>query len=361
MTKNLDARLADLGLATQIEEVGTAAAASTRSHGGGTRGYQAPEVATKKFTTKADMYSLCQMYFEMAVGKRPVLEDGVRITPDTLGPLEAKDDKATLSLMQFMLKVDSAERPTAAEAVSRIKLILSRMNLIERGIHVDYQAEQHVVAEQDIVNSKSMSASEWISRRVSPVNRFEAASTCDELVAKAAQPSEAEMLAEFINHPLLDLVAADALLSAKGAVAQLVRVAADEATPAETRVILLDGVLCRTLALSAAAHRDGDALNACLAMLASSDTPPRVRVAASKLLFAKCDDADATRRKEAVARLTLQPGDDVAAAARTLAGIVRRREDIAGFVTFGGAYELAVRLEQTPGQMAMLVWMRRAC
>ena len=167
LTKNLDARLADLGLATQIEEVGTAAAATTRSHGGGTRGYQAPEVATKKFTTKADMYSLCQMYFEMAVGKRPVLEDGVRITPGTLGPLEAKDDKATLSLMQFMLKVDSAERPTAAEAVSRIKLILSRINLIERGIHVDYQAEQHVVAEQDVMNSKSMSAFEWISQRIS--------------------------------------------------------------------------------------------------------------------------------------------------------------------------------------------------
>ena len=33
------------------------------------------------------------------------------------------------------------------------------------------------------------------------------------------------MLAEFINHPLLDLVAMDALLSAKGAVAQLVRIA----------------------------------------------------------------------------------------------------------------------------------------
>ena len=128
LTKNLDARLADLGLATQIEEGDDGT--RTRSHGGGTRGYQAPEVATKKFTTKADMYSLCQMYFEMAVGKRPVLEDGVRITPDTLGPLEAKDDKATLSLMQFMLKVDSAERPTAAEAVSRIKLILSRIKIV---------------------------------------------------------------------------------------------------------------------------------------------------------------------------------------------------------------------------------------
>ena len=116
------------------------------------------------------MYSLCQMYFEMAIGKRPVLEDGVRITPDTLSPLEAKDDKATLSLMQFMLKIDSSERPTAAETVSRIKLILSRINLNERGIHVDYQATpEHVVGAS---STQALSAFEWISRRTSPNNRY---------------------------------------------------------------------------------------------------------------------------------------------------------------------------------------------
>ena len=112
----MDARIADLGLARQTENDGTV----THSQAGCTPDYAAPEVATKKFSNKVDIYSLAIMFFEMAVGQKPDM------TSNTFAPLVAKDDPDTLELLQFMLKLDSKARPTAAECVARIKPIAER-------------------------------------------------------------------------------------------------------------------------------------------------------------------------------------------------------------------------------------------
>lgn len=110
------ARIADLGLATLVEGDG-----STRTHQGGTFGYQAPEVASRKYSSSADMYSLAVMFFEMACGHMP------DITSDaTFDRLEDRDDPATLELLQFMLKLKAAERPTASQVISHIKVRQSR-------------------------------------------------------------------------------------------------------------------------------------------------------------------------------------------------------------------------------------------
>ena len=112
----MDARIADLGLARQTENDGTV----THSQAGCTPDYAAPEVATKKFSNKVDIFSLAVMFFEMAVGQKPDM------TSSTFAALEAKDDPDTLQLLQFMLKLDPKERPTAAECVARIKPIAER-------------------------------------------------------------------------------------------------------------------------------------------------------------------------------------------------------------------------------------------
>ena len=93
----------------------------TQTHVGGSPAYMAPEIASvvgneasnvsKKFSPSVDVYSLAVMFFEMAVGLMP------DITADTLKPLENRDDAYTLELLQFMLKLDSRKRPSAAECV----------------------------------------------------------------------------------------------------------------------------------------------------------------------------------------------------------------------------------------------------
>lgn len=108
-----NARIADLGLATLAEGAeGTA----TRTHAGGTSGYQAPEVARRKYSSKADMFSLAVMFFEMAVGTMP----DTTLTPDeTLAPL--RGDPETRALLLLMLKMKSDERPTADECARWIE------------------------------------------------------------------------------------------------------------------------------------------------------------------------------------------------------------------------------------------------
>ena len=64
LTEHKDARIADLGLATVVED-GT----DLQTHIGGTEGYNAPEVGTRNFSNKVDIYSCAIMFFEMAVGR----------------------------------------------------------------------------------------------------------------------------------------------------------------------------------------------------------------------------------------------------------------------------------------------------
>jgi len=110
----LDARIADLGLATLVED-GT----KLQTHGGGTEGYRAPEVGTKKFSNKVDIYSCAVMFFEMAVGEMPDIS-----TDATFEPLN--HDPTTSELLKRMLKVRSADRPTATQLISLIKVLQSR-------------------------------------------------------------------------------------------------------------------------------------------------------------------------------------------------------------------------------------------
>ena len=102
----------------------------TQTHVGGSPAYMAPEMASlvgnkasnvsKKFSPSVDVYSLAVMFFEMAVGLMP------DITADTMKPLENRDDAYTLELLQFMLKLNSRERPSAAECVRRVQDMRAR-------------------------------------------------------------------------------------------------------------------------------------------------------------------------------------------------------------------------------------------
>ena len=122
LTVKLDARIADLGLATFVQDDGgSTRRTQTHTHGGGTRGYEAPEVANLKFSSKADMFSASVMFYEMATGKLPDMQS---INSDTMfDPL--KSDPQTLELLKFMLKMDSAERPTAKDLNSKISTLIT--------------------------------------------------------------------------------------------------------------------------------------------------------------------------------------------------------------------------------------------
>ena len=118
LTEKLDARIADLGLATFVQDDDSS---QTHTHGGGTRCYEAPEVANLKFSSKADMFSASVMFYEMATGKLPDMQS---INSDTMfDPL--KSDPQTLELLKFMLKMDSAERPTAKDLNSKISTLIT--------------------------------------------------------------------------------------------------------------------------------------------------------------------------------------------------------------------------------------------
>ena len=113
LTVEHNARIGDLGLATYSDNCeGTA----TQTHIGGTAGYKAPEIVTKKFSTKADIFSMAVMYFEMATGEMPDISSS-----HPLAPLRARKDPVTHELLRFMLKLNSNERPSAVEALGRIK------------------------------------------------------------------------------------------------------------------------------------------------------------------------------------------------------------------------------------------------
>ena len=189
---------------------------------------------------------------------------------------------------------------------------------------------------------------------LSPAERLRAVQACYELVPNAAQPSEAETLAGYLNHALLHDEAVAALLSTQGVVAKLMSVAADAAAPAEARVLIMNGILLRSSPFTRAAFREGGALDKCLTILGSIDAPQLVQVAARKMLGAASDRAETVRREEAIAQLVLQPGSDAAGAARTLANIAGRRVALNGQTVFDGKGRLLI-LQTKPGALKALV------
>jgi serine/threonine protein kinase len=131
LTASLDARIADLGLATLVEgDTGT----NRQTHVGGTKGYQAPEVATTEFSSKADIYSLAIMFFEMATGRLPDITSDAAFDP-------LNGEPATLELVQFMLKLKSAERPTASELVGYIEILTPIVSLTVASDHCTDQSQ----------------------------------------------------------------------------------------------------------------------------------------------------------------------------------------------------------------------------
>merc|ERR1711998_683655 len=123
LTDRNDARVADLGLATFAKDGDRTA---IQTHAGGTKGYEAPEIASGKgFSVKADIYSLAVTFFEMRVGSVPDMS-----MSNPFAPLEKLGDPATLELILFMLKRVSSERPTSAECESRVKVLRSRQGQV---------------------------------------------------------------------------------------------------------------------------------------------------------------------------------------------------------------------------------------
>ena len=116
----MDARIADLGLATLVKDGEDGTKLQTQC--GGTEGYKAPEVATGNFSNKVDIYSCAIMFFEMAVGEKPDVSSDA-----TFERLD--HDPATLELLTLMLKIKSTERPTATALISHIKVLQSRRKL----------------------------------------------------------------------------------------------------------------------------------------------------------------------------------------------------------------------------------------
>ena len=121
---SLEVRIADLGLARLVQ---AGDGTMTQTHGGGTRGYMAPEVPSGRFGPKADMYSLGVSMFDMAVGRKPG-------SPPSFPDFEAEDPCAPLQpsdggsdeaakiyeLLVFTLHSRSADRPSAAELLARM-------------------------------------------------------------------------------------------------------------------------------------------------------------------------------------------------------------------------------------------------
>jgi serine/threonine protein kinase len=89
LTSDLDARIADLGLAILTEDEGTV----KQTHVGGTAGFKAPEVASGSFSEKADIYSLAMTFFDMAAGRQGI--SGRSVKP-TLPNMDADDPCAPL-------------------------------------------------------------------------------------------------------------------------------------------------------------------------------------------------------------------------------------------------------------------------
>ena len=119
-----DVRIADLGLATLTTGDGT----TQQTHGGGTMGYLAPEVVSKKFSAKADSYSIAVTYFDMAAGRqaagKPTLPQ--MDTDDPCAPLredESEESQMTYELLVFALHLKSADRPSAGELAAKIRAL----------------------------------------------------------------------------------------------------------------------------------------------------------------------------------------------------------------------------------------------
>ena len=64
------------------------------------------------------------MFFEMATGAKPVMEDGYTIGASTWEPLI--NDNDTLEVCQFMLKYKSTDRPKVEECLALITDVMAR-------------------------------------------------------------------------------------------------------------------------------------------------------------------------------------------------------------------------------------------
>ena len=85
---------------------------TARSFGGGTFGYTAPDVASGRFSHKADIFSLGVIFYNMVSGGRPDLSDPEPSSP-IADPLQRQLVSATLVRL-------ARDRPAAQELVHKI-------------------------------------------------------------------------------------------------------------------------------------------------------------------------------------------------------------------------------------------------
>ena len=100
--------------------------------GGGTEGFRAPEVASGRFSAKADMYSLAVTFFDMSVGR--VGEHQASIpdmsAEDPCAPLRSREEGGTndeaaaamtCELLDFALHTKKDDRPSATDLLSKFR------------------------------------------------------------------------------------------------------------------------------------------------------------------------------------------------------------------------------------------------
>ena len=98
----------------------------------GTPGFMAPEIASGKYSNKADIYSLTVTFYDMALGRTEACKASI---PDMdaddpcapLRPRDAADASAakTYELLVFALRARSADRPSAGALLAKIRELMA--------------------------------------------------------------------------------------------------------------------------------------------------------------------------------------------------------------------------------------------
>ena len=115
------AKVDDFGSSFRLSANGADAAGGLDGGIHGTPAYMAPEVISKKYSNKADIFSAAIMFGELFSGRRADMsaDDPVGELLDAAAPRDAPTE-AMYVLTRFMLHAKSSERPTAEAALAKL-------------------------------------------------------------------------------------------------------------------------------------------------------------------------------------------------------------------------------------------------